>query len=97
MVNSPLGMVIAREGNVGPARLVEMRRVLPHHRPPRRTDNGEEPARAHLDISASDRKADMQIGYRLPEVLRTLVIAAPIAVDLVSPYSRVGSRRDALS
>jgi hypothetical protein len=41
---------------------------------------------AHLDTSASNRKADrftLQIGYQLPEPLRTLVIAAPLAMDLM--------------
>lgn len=41
---------------------------------------------AHLDISASDRTTDrftLQIGYQLPDPLRTLVIAAPLAMDLM--------------
>jgi hypothetical protein len=41
---------------------------------------------AYLDISASNRKSDrftLQIGYQLPEPLRTLVIAAPLAMDLM--------------
>lgn len=45
---------------------------------------------AHLDISASDWKTDrftLQLGFQLPEPLRTLVIAAPLAMDLVSPYA----------
>lgn len=42
---------------------------------------------AHLDISESGVKTDrftLQIGYQLPEPLRTLVIAAPLAMDLMN-------------
>jgi hypothetical protein len=43
---------------------------------------------AYLDISASGVKTDrfaLQLGFQFPEPLRTLVIAAPLSMDLISP------------